>query len=101
MPASRASTDLFKWASKLGPAAPGELVLDCFELARDVRTLDMQASPYDVTSLGERPVAIETSAGKAEYVRRQRGFAERAAVLRERLLVVAGGVLDADPALAS
>lgn len=93
-----ANMDLFKWASKLGPAVPGDLLLDCFVLARDVRTLDMQASPYDVSSLGQRPVAIETAAGKAEYVRRQRGFAERAAVLRERLLVVAGGLLDVQPA---
>jgi len=31
-------------------------------------------------------VAIETPEGKAEYVRLQRGFAERSAVLRSRLL---------------
>nr|WP_183295087.1 3-methyladenine DNA glycosylase [Cellulomonas cellasea] len=88
-----ANMDLFKWASKLGPAVPGALLLDCFALARDIRTLDMQASPYDVTSLGERAVAIETPEGKAEYVARQRGFAERAAVLRARLVDVAAGVL--------
>jgi len=80
--------DLFKWASKLGPLAPGDLLLDCFELARDIRTLDMQASPYDVSSLGEPAVAIETPEGKAEYVARQRAFAERAAVLRNRLIGV-------------
>nr|WP_141372726.1 3-methyladenine DNA glycosylase [Cellulomonas cellasea] len=88
-----ANMDLFKWASKLGPAVPGALLLDCFALARDIRTLDMQASPYDVTSLGERAVAIETPEGKAEYVARQRGFAERAAVLRARLVDVAAGLL--------
>jgi hypothetical protein len=37
-------------------------------------------------------VAIETPEGKAEYVRRQRGFAARSAVLRERLVDVAAGV---------
>jgi hypothetical protein len=73
---------------KLGPATPGDLLLDCVELAREIRTLDMQASPYDVSSLGEPAVAIETPAGKAAYVARQRGFAERAAVLRQRLLEV-------------
>ncbi len=83
-----ANMDLYKWAAKLTPAVPGELLLDCFELAREIRTLDMQASPYDVSSLGEPAVAIETPAGKAEYVARQRGFAERAAVLRQRLLEV-------------
>ena len=78
--------DLFKWASKLGPLAPGDLLLDCFELARDIRTLDMQASPYDVSSLGEHAVAIETPEGKAEYVARQRMFAERATSVRTRLV---------------
>ncbi|MCC2309889.1 3-methyladenine DNA glycosylase [Cellulomonas chengniuliangii] len=81
-----ANMDCLKWALKLGPATPGDLLLDCFELARDIRTLDMQASPYDVSSLGEPAVAIETPEGKAEYVRRQRDFAARANVLRARLL---------------
>lgn len=88
-----ANMDLFKWASKLGPAVPGELLLDCFELARDIRTLDMQASPYDVSPLGEPAVAIETPAGKAEYVERQRAFAARAAPLRERLARTASDLL--------
>jgi len=83
-----ANMDLYKWAGKLVPAAPGDLVLDAFELAREIRTLDMQASPYDVSSLGERAVAIETPEGRAEYVARQRGFADRSAVLRARLLAV-------------
>lgn len=83
-----ANMDLLKWALKLGPAVPGELLLDCAELARDVRLLDMQASPYDVSSLGEPAVAIETPEGKAEYVARQRGFAERATPLRARLVEV-------------
>lgn len=81
-----ASADLFTWASKLGHLAPGDLLLDCFELARDIRTLDMQASPYDVSSLGEHAVAIETPEGKAEYVARQRMFAERATSVRTRLV---------------
>ncbi|NCT90610.1 3-methyladenine DNA glycosylase [Cellulomonas sp. APG4] len=83
-----ANMDCLKWALKLGPAVRGDLLLDSFELARDIRTLDMQASPYDVSSLGERAVAIETPAGKAEYVTRQREFAERASVLRSRLVAV-------------
>ena len=83
-----AGMDVYKWATKLGPAVPGDLLLDCFELARDIRTLDMQASPYDVTTYGLDPVTIETPEGKAEYVARQRGFAERGNVLRERLVGV-------------
>ncbi|WP_345039860.1 3-methyladenine DNA glycosylase [Georgenia daeguensis] len=88
-----ANMDLLKAALKLGPACPGELLLDCFELARDIRVLDMRASPYDVTSLGHAPVAIETPAGRAEYVARQRDFAERAAPLRASLLEVTGALL--------
>jgi hypothetical protein len=88
-----ANMDLLKIALKLGPACPGELLLDCFELARDIRMLDMQASPYDVTSLGHAPVAIETPAGRAEYVARQREFSERAAPLRSRLLDVTAVLL--------
>jgi hypothetical protein len=85
--------DCHKWAGKLGPAVPGELALDCFELARDVRLLDMQAAPYDLSSYGQPPVAIETPEGKAEYVRRQRDLAERAGQLRTRLIAVCEDLL--------
>jgi hypothetical protein len=83
-----AGMDLYKWAYKLSPATPGELVADCFELAADIRVLDMRASPYDLSAHGFDPVPIETPEGKAEYVAAQRGFAERGAVLRRRLLEV-------------
>src|SRR5690606_15282339 len=79
-----AGMDLYRWAVKLGPLIPGELLLDAFELARDIRLLDMEAAPYDLTDWDVRPVRIETAEGKAEYVRRQRGFAERGAAQRER-----------------
>ncbi len=81
-----AGMDLYKWAMKLGPLLPGELLLDAFELARDIRLLDMEAAPYDLADWGVVPVPIETPEGKAEYVRRQRGFAERGAELRARML---------------
>ncbi|MGH1548074.1 3-methyladenine DNA glycosylase [Leifsonia poae] len=81
-----AGMDVYKWAMKLGPLVPGEVLLDAFELARDIRLLDMQASPYDMRPWGAEPVAIETPDGKAEYVRRQRAFAERSNALRARIL---------------
>ncbi|WP_432522207.1 3-methyladenine DNA glycosylase [Kineococcus sp. SYSU DK006] len=90
-----ATMDCYRWAMKLSPAVPGELLLDCFELARDVRVLDMRASPYDVSSLGWSPVAIETPEGKAEYVRAQREFAERADPLRAALVAVCDRLLAA------
>ncbi|ALX67097.1 3-methyladenine DNA glycosylase [Microbacterium sp. XT11] len=83
-----AGMDLYKWAMKLGPLVPGELLLDAFELARDIRLLDMQAAPYDLSEWDVAPVPIETPEGKAEYVQRQRAFAERGAALRAALLDV-------------
>ncbi|WP_104128613.1 3-methyladenine DNA glycosylase [Cryobacterium sp. Y57] len=81
-----AGMDIYKWVIKLGPLVPGEVLLDSFELARDIRQLDMEASPYDLAAWGYAPVAVETAAGKAEYVRRQRGFTERSNVLRDRVV---------------
>ena len=80
--------DLYKWAYKLVPLAPSSLVLRCFELARDIRVLDMRASPYDLGVLGYEPVRVETPDGRAEYAARQRTFAERAAPLRLELIEV-------------
>jgi hypothetical protein len=81
-----ANMDLYKWAYKLAPLVPSELVADCFALARDIRALDMRASPYDLSELGYPPVPIETPQGRAEYVAAQREFATRARPLRARLL---------------
>jgi len=81
-----ATMDLYKWAYKLLPAVPSALVVDAFELARDVRSLDMRASPYDLRALGHEPVRIETAEGRAAYVEEQRAFAVRGAGLRAELL---------------
>lgn len=81
-----AAMDCHKWSMKPGPAVPGDLALDCFELAQEKRTLDMQASPYDVSSYGLAPVAIETPDGKAAYVERQRALTARAVELRSKLI---------------
>jgi hypothetical protein len=85
--------DLYKWAYKLAPMTPAELVVDCFELARDIRVLDMRASPYDLRALGYTPVRIESTDGKREYAEQQRAFAERAAPLRGRLVEVCTALL--------
>ena len=88
-----ANMDLYKWCLKLGPAVPGDLLLDAFELARDIRWTDMAASPYDVSEYGVAAVEIETPQGKAEYVQRQRDYARRSSELRRRLLAVCDAVL--------
>ena len=88
-----ATMDLYKWAYKLAPASPADLVAECFELAADVRELDMRASPYDLAAFGYPPVPIETAAGRAAYARAQAGFSLRAAPLRERLVDVCTALL--------
>ncbi|WP_416418077.1 3-methyladenine DNA glycosylase [Paenarthrobacter aromaticivorans] len=81
-----ANMDLYKWAYKLTPALPSELVMDCFELSWRIRTMDMQASPYDLEEWGYPPIRIETPQGKAEYVEYQRAFAAESQTLRARVL---------------
>lgn len=83
--------DLYKWAGKLSPAVPSELLFDTFLLARDIREVDMAASAYDLSDWGLEPIRVETPEGRAAYATRQRGFAERAAPLRAALI----GVVDA------
>lgn len=94
-----ATMDLYRVAFRLLPFVESTVVLDAFELALDVRTVDVRASPYDVTSLGLEPVRVEMPEGRAEYVRLQRGFTERAQPLRRRLLGLVDDLL-AHPAAA-
>jgi hypothetical protein len=89
-----AGMDLYgKVAVRLTPMIPSELVADAFELAWDIRILDMRAAPYDLTGItldptGDpwTPVNVETTEGKREYAELQRQFAERAAPIRARLI---------------
>ncbi len=89
-----ANMDLYKWSFKLAPFTPSELIADCFALARDIREIDMRASPYDLRALGFVPIAIETAGGRAEYERHQRAFSARGEPLRERLITVCSQLLD-------
>jgi len=88
-----ANMDLYKWAFKLAPFTPAELLADCFELARDIREIDMRASPYDLRALGFEPIAIETAGGRGEYERYQRAFAVRGEPLRQGLIVLCARLL--------
>jgi hypothetical protein len=90
-----ATMDLYKWAYKLAPATPGELLADCFALAVEVRELDMRASPYDLSGWGHSPVPVETPAGRADYARAQAAFAARAVPLRARLADLCTALLPA------
>jgi hypothetical protein len=96
-----AGMDLYKHAFRLTPMIDSDLVADCFELAREIRVLDMRASPYDLADLGFEPIRIETAAGKAAYAEAQRGFAERGAPLRARLASECEQLLASGPAAAA
>ncbi|SFC41138.1 hypothetical protein SAMN04487968_106113 [Nocardioides terrae] len=85
--------DLYKHAFRLTPLIPSDLAADAFELAWDIRILDMRAAPYDMSGVvldptGEpwTPVEVETPDGKREYADLQRRHSERAAPLRQRLI---------------
>ena len=81
-----ANMDLYKWAAKSMPWIGTELLVDCFELALELRDLDMRASPYDLTAWGREPVYIETAEGRRIYETEQRRLASLAVPLRARLI---------------
>lgn len=99
-----ANMDLFKWAVKLGPYAPSDLLRQTLELAVACRVVDMRASPYDLSPLvlpvgkgrgmpsGYRfdasPIKIETEEGRKEYQAEQQALFDKAQPLRTRLLNV-------------
>lgn len=83
-----ANMDLYKWAAKLMPWCGSDLLLDAFELALDLRELDMRASPYDLRPHGLDPIAIETADGRRQYEAFQRTHASRAQPIRQRLIDV-------------
>lgn len=90
-----ANMDLYKWAAKAAPWAGSTLLLDCFELALELRHFDMRASPYDLSAYGLVPIPIETPAGRREYEMEQQRLAALAAPLRSRLIMALGRTLAA------
>lgn len=90
-----ASMDTYKWAYKLVPGVPSDLVMDALALARDARELDMRAAPYDLAALGVEPIRIETPEGKAAHVAEQRRVADRGDALRARLVAACDALLGA------
>lgn len=90
-----ANMDLYKWCFKSLPWVSGELLLDCFALAMELRHLDMRASPYDLCEYGYEAVKIETAEGRKQYEMEQRQLAERAMPLRQRLIDSLGRTLAA------
>ena len=81
-----ANMDLYRWAYEAMPWIGSDLLWQTFELATELRVLDMQASPYDLGDFGLEPVRVETSEGRVEYRLRQRELGEHAGVLRAKLI---------------
>lgn len=92
-----AGMDLYRFAYEAGPFIPSELTADCFEHARAARELDMQASPYDVSSFGLQTIPVETPAGRAEYAVEQKRMADSASTLRIRVISALRKLLHAIP----
>jgi hypothetical protein len=85
--------DLYKWASKLSPYCPSEIVTDTFVLATRIREVDMRASPYDLSAYGFGPICIETPEGRTEYEELQREFALQGEPLRALLIEICHAIL--------
>lgn len=82
-----ANMDLYKWSYKFHPWIGSELIWEAFLLAREIRYFDMQASPYDLSSYGLDPIRIELPDGRREYTQKQQLFAEKARILRNKLVI--------------
>ncbi|OIQ83921.1 hypothetical protein GALL_342730 [mine drainage metagenome] len=80
-----ANMDLYKWAYKLSPILPSEMVLDAFENARRLREIDMRASPYDLGSMSMEPIRVETPEGRIEYANEQRRLAKESMPIRNAI----------------
>ena len=96
-----AAMDCHKWASKLGPAVPGALALDCFALA--ARHPAARHAGLAVRLELLRPAAGQdrNRGGQGGVRGRQREFARRAAALRARLIRVCDELLGPEAAAAN
>ena len=81
-----AHMDLLKIALKLGAFCDPCLLVQVLEVALMSRTLDIAASPYDVTAYGIAPIPVETTEGRVEYRQRQVALMGHAAPIRRALL---------------
>lgn len=80
--------DLYKWAFKLYPWVGSDLLMQAFELALEARTVDMQASPYDLQDHGLEPIRIETEDGRKEYREKQEALYQKGIPIRNDLIYV-------------
>lgn len=87
--------DNYKYAYKIAPFCPSEVLGDAFLLAVAAREIDMRASPYDLSAFGVKPIKIETVDGRAEYVDLQKELFLQGQAVRKRLIEVYSALLHA------
>jgi hypothetical protein len=90
-----ANMDLYKWAAKSMPWIGSEILLETFQLATQLRDLDMRASPYDLSAWNVDPIKIETPDGRKAYETEQRRLAALASDLRKKLIQAIQRVISA------
>lgn len=90
-----ANMDLYKWAAKSMPWIGSEILLETFQLATQLRDLDMRASPYDLSAWNVVPIKIETPDGRKAYETEQRRLAALASDLRKKLIQAIRRVISA------
>lgn len=78
--------DLYKWAFKLFPWISSDIIREAFFNALETRKVDMQASPYDATEFGLKPIKIETETGRKEYLDKQMEIHQNSQPIRHRLI---------------
>jgi len=81
-----ANMDVYRWSFKRYPWVPSDVLRDAFNLAMDIRTLDMASSPYELGRPDISPVPVETPEGRQHFAQQQRAFSERAQSIRARLI---------------
>jgi hypothetical protein len=81
-----ANMDLYKHAQRFAPVFGSDLVRKTFQLAKDIRSVDMQVAPYDLAELGVIPIKVETQSGRDAFAEMQVGFASRAQQLRLEMI---------------
>jgi hypothetical protein len=90
-----ANMDLYKWAAKSMPWIESKILLETFQLATQLRDLDMRASPYDLSAWNVVPIKIETPDGRKAYETEQRRLAALASDLRKKLIQAIRRVISA------
>jgi len=89
-----ANMDLYKWAYKCMPWVGSELLWECFRLALEMRELDMRAAPYDLSKWNCTPIKVERKEGREQYEHEQRRLAEKAAKVRDKLIISLSEILN-------